>query len=1179
MLLSPHQHCESALTSSPISAMIKRALDLKREYFAYTDLGHLSSALKVYGMAKKAGLKSVLGMEFYFKESTGTSADRCKYYTGTIYAKNQSAYQELCRIASKTDLPKIDVQDQEVSLWGWSELERLSKFDVELVLGGPHCLVGKALLADTAATAESILLKIKSLFPSLSLALLCEPWGKKYATVIKIDYTDGSHSSLLASDTVTTDKARKIKAADLISRPGHKIVESLVVGNTFFKIGKSIEKIEEKKGFLPLPVDVTLEINKFFLEMSKKHDIKLLASDYAFYATPEDRVVQTMVLEGANQLKSSLHMKSESEIRKYLTSELNLSEPQASTVINNNTEWAKKFDNFELKYEWRLADSGGNALQQCMEIIKKNGRMKWENPIYKSRLREEIQVISLNGKKDFSAYFLPIYDVINHYKENGRLTGPARGSAGGSLFCYLMGITHIDPIKYDLSFPRFLSLDRIKNGDLPDVDVDFCDRDLLVGKDGKSGYLYERWGNKAAQISTRHMIRLKSAIKDTNRYFNGAVEKEIEGLTKSLPDAPQGVPDRDFVFGYEDSDGNHVLGLIEINNELKSYVEKRPKEWEIVQKSLGIVRAHSLHASAFSISDTPLPDLLPTKKGHITQYEAKQVEACGILKYDFLTVANIKDIEVCLKLINKKNNESPTVGYFTHKGKQEFVWDLPHDLEAYKSCWNGDTETLFQINSKNMSETTTAIMPKSIEDGSVILALERPGPKDFIDPVTGKNMVQEYIDRRNGDSKPDMKELYDLIPETYGIIVFQEQSLKISKELGGMDPADAEKLRRLFSKKQKKEVGEMKPVFMSTAIAKIGEEKANKIWDMMETSSRYNFNASHSAGYFLITYAGLFLRYNYPLEWWAAILTNAKEKEITGKLWPHVKHLLAPPDINLSSDEMEIDYANHKIRAKLGVVRGMGDKSIDPIVAGRPYKNIQDFVDKSVAGPGLTRKLTHVGVLDSLYPPKTTLLQKLQLFEDALELKKFNAKAVKINKDGTPQEPKKGVIPEEYLVIESDPMKNAAIKKSILPSLLVGLHDLGKNHSKCIIGDVRPSKLMYIKNDKGRILKESLLVTGEWLQRLNEMTEDKVKEDMYVAATGYVVDTSIFDYKKNTKQALKCVLDFDGFVSEFVMWPDYFTGILNYPKDLKKGQICTVFLKKRAEKSDPCTITDIVIEA
>ena len=197
-------------------------------------------------------------------------------------------------------------------------------------------------------------------------------------------------------------------------------------------------------------------------------------------------------------------------------------------------KWAKQYDNFSLKYDWRLAKSEGSAIQELMKIAKETGRMKWDDPKYVTRLKEEIEVIHSNGIYDLSPYFLPIRDVLNHYKEQGQLTGPGRGSAGGSLLCYITGITQVDPFKYDLPFQRFFSMVRIKGKKLPDIDVDLESSDLLTGEDGKSGYLYGRWGNKAARISTRTTIRLKSAIKDTNRYFNGKVDPEIETLTKGF---------------------------------------------------------------------------------------------------------------------------------------------------------------------------------------------------------------------------------------------------------------------------------------------------------------------------------------------------------------------------------------------------------------------------------------------------------------------------------------------------------------------------------------------------------------------------------------------------------------------------------------------------------------------
>ncbi|HEY5234791.1 MAG TPA: PHP domain-containing protein, partial [Rhabdochlamydiaceae bacterium] len=734
ILISPHSHPESSLTGSTLPAMIKRAVALGRTHFSYTDLGHLSSCLKAYGLAKKANLKFAAGIEFYFKDPkdsliSGTSADRCRYFNSTLFCRTQDAYQELCRTVSKTDMPKITVQDEVQSLWSWNELEHLAKFDTLLVVGGIHCLVGKTFLADGPELAEKVFLKCKQLFGDrLSVALICEPWDKKYAKVIEIQYQDGTKDSLLASDLISTNKARKMKACDLLDRSGHFEVESKTVGSTYFTVNKRIKDVKEHKGFLPLPVDATLEINRFLLEMGRKHSVPVLVSDYAFYAEKADHVVQTMVMGGSTKLKSDLHMKTEEEFRVYLQDKMGLSSTETSAIINSNDEWAKNFDNFELKYEWRFADSGGNDLQKCMDIIKSKGLMRWEDPKWTARLKEEILVIAKNKIKDLSPYFLPIHDVINFYEENGRLTGPGRGSSAGSLIAYLMGITKVNPFLYDLSFNRFYSTDRIEALKLADIDSDLESRDLLVGKDGKSGYLYERWGTKAAQISTRGKVRLKSSIKDVNRYFHGSVQKEIDQLCRKLPDAGQGITDDQFLFGFEDEDGNHIDGLFETSEALQKYAEERPSEWIVVKQALGITRSFSRHACSFVVADRPISDFVPTKDGNIIQYEATATEEAGLIKYDFLVINQLKDIRVCLDLINKKNGEKHKVGRFSHKGKETYIWDLPEDPDAFRSVWNGETESCFQINTVTMTPFVKEIMPQNMEDLSIILSLVRPGP-------------------------------------------------------------------------------------------------------------------------------------------------------------------------------------------------------------------------------------------------------------------------------------------------------------------------------------------------------------------------------------------------------------------------------------------------------------------
>jgi len=320
----------------------------------------------------------------------------------------------------------------------------------------------------------------------------------------------------------------------------------------------------------------------------------------------------------------------------------------------------------------------------------------------------------------------------------------------------------------------------------------------------------------------------------------------------------------------------------------------------------------------------------------------------------------------------------------------------------------------------------------------------------------------------------------------------------------------------------------------------------------------------------------MFLKHYYPLEWWAAVLTNADEKEITGTFWPYVKEFISPPDINLSSDTMVVDYSNEKIRSKLGVIRGIGEATIEPIVAGRPYKDIQDFVDKEVAGNSLSHKLIHVGLLDSLFPPKINLLEKLKLYEDAVERKNFKNKLAKAEKEGKKiraTQPKDGKIPEEYVNLH--PVKDAAMRKSVLPSLPVDLYGLGKKYSKVLSSD--PTKAQStVTSSRGY---DTLLIDGERLKRLDDISGESLQKDIYVASTCFVVEAKEFSYPKNnpTKRALKTILDSGSDTIERVLWPDYNTGELVYPKEFKKGCIATVFMRKRVGKKD-MNIIEIVVE-
>jgi DNA-directed DNA polymerase III PolC len=1182
LVVSLHTHCESFLTSSTLPNLIERAKELDRSYFSCTDHGYLHSSYKAYNAAKKAELKPILGIELYFKDPlcsivSGTKADRCKYFSITVYAQDQEAYQQICKMVSRTDFQTIEIREEKQNLFTWKDLEELSKYNIQIVLGGIHCLVGKGFLASDTNIGFRLFEKIHNLFPNkLSIAIIAEPWTKKFAKVVQIHYLDKTSDSLLASDYVTTDRARKIKAQDLIDRPGHTEIKSKVVGGIYTEIGKGIESCKLHTGFLPLNLDVTLRINKFLVLLAKRYSVPVLVSDYSYYANKDDKIVQHVVLENKDKIHANQHMKTHEEILDYLEGVMSLSLAEADKIVDNNAEWAKLFDNFELKYDWHLASTEGqDPLRKAMEIIKRNGRMKWDDPVYVSRLKTELEVIAKNGVKDLTPYFLPIVEVLDHYKEQGHLTSVGRGSAGSSLFCYLLGITNIDPILYDLPFSRFFSKTRIQMKKLPDIDTDLPQRITLVGEDGKSGFFFNRWSSMAAQVSTRQTVRLRSAVKDADRYLNGKVANTTDRFTESMPVPPQGVNDHDFIFGYEDDLEQHVPGLLETNADLQKFVKENPKIWEIVTKAMGITRAYGRHACAYILSDIPISEMMPTKEGYVTHYEHKECESVGGVKYDYLTIGQLLDIEICLNLINKRNGDKFEPGYFSYNGKKTYIWDLPEEPEAYRSIWDGNTTSLFQINSRGMSELVKKILPTRLEDLAAILALERPGPKDYIDPETGLNMVEEYVLRRNGESEPDIKELAEILPDSYGTLIYQEDLGKVAKQLAGFSDEDAEILRENMAKKKMVELTKIRPLFISGASQKVGEEVANKIWEQMVTFGRYGFSIIHSYEYAKITYACMFLRHYFKLAWWSAVLTNAEQKEITGIFWPQVKHLIAPPDINISTEVMEPDYEKGLIRSKLGVIKGMAEITAEPIIEGRPYKDIQDFVNKDVAGPSLSHKLIHIGVLDSLFKPHMSLEEKLKAYQDAVEVKNFNDKKAKAEKEGKKvrlAQPKPGTIPEQYVNLH--PLKDAAMKKSTLPTLPIDLQSLGAKYSK--IKDPNSStKVLDLVWDKS-----VFLVDGPTIERLDAIKLSEDDRDIYVAALCYIIECKEFSYSKGTKRALKLVIDCGGgSISEKVLWPNYLTQILEYPKELKRGCLATIFFRKRAQKGGTMSITSIVVEA
>jgi len=1180
---SIHTRTESYLTASMHQKFIKKAKELGRTHFAYADIGYTSAFLRTFEAAKKDGLGFIGGVTLFFRdldcEFYKKSGQRNKFFMFNLYFHTQEQLSKFSELQSAYR-EKITYFGEEYPVFNWGDLQKAADIGLTFVHHNVQDMALMYILMHKPEFVRPIVEKISKMFGSRHyLSIYGVPVSHFPATVVKIQTVD-REIQMSGDAYIKTEKVRGIRAVDFVDeyQKHQKIISYQVAGVTRY-LDTPVIKAERFDGKVRFSFpDPQLECNELVVQIGKEMSIPVLYSDDAFYVEKNDKTSQ--------DVKLAQDKRREARDRYMQTTEeavfhINEAGGNPVEVFANIEQFANQFKDFDLKFEVKLP-SYPYALQSIVKRIKDLGRLP-DDQRYRDRLKYEIDVLHSNGKVDLLPYFMPIIEVTDHYHKSGYLTSAGRGSVGGCLLAYLIGITEVDPIKYDLSFERFLSLDRILAGNLPDIDHDSPSRIPLVGEDGKSGFLFERWGDGCAQISTRTNIRLKLAIKDVHRALHGSVPQEIEKLTKGLPSAPQGVSDSDYVFGYTDQDGTEHKGLFEIDESLRRYAEAYPKEWEEVKKIMGVSRGLGIHAAAFVLSDEPIAKTTPVF-GRVTQYEAKYVEKSGLVKYDFLVVNQINDVQTCLRFITEKNRGSFDTGYFEHKGKQTYIWDLPDDQDVYKSVWDGNTTSLFQINTTSMAPFVQKIMPRSIEDLAVILALVRPGPLDYIDPETGRSMAEEYIERRNGGGSQPIKEMLSLLPETYGIQIYQEQNSKVAKAIGKMDSIDAENLRRAFAKKDKRKVEEFKPKFMAGAIETVGEETAKQIWAQMETSSRYNFNKSHAVGYSLLTYSTMFLRHHYPLEWWAAVFTNAEEKELSEVFYNQVRKFVLPPDINLSEEVMKIDYSRGKIVSKITALKGIGKSVSEKIVAGRPYTSIKDLVKRCPIGSSVLKKMAVAGVLDSLFTKEKTVLDKMICLETAL------AEIVYENKlaAGIKAKEVQVKVDEEYA--HAHPLKVFQKRKQILATMPLSLSQAvvetaptrAEVTARLVLENIaereakKPTGKEQMPFNEGTPFKPVFsdshgnaypLINGEGLKRLEESapipTANKYR-NLCVAA--YVIEAKEFSYQKNTRKAFKMIVDIDGFMEERVLWPDYNTGKITYPDGIKKGSLILLYMTRDVEK-------------
>jgi DNA polymerase-3 subunit alpha len=608
------------------------------------------------------------------------------------------------------------------------------------------------------------------------------------------------------------------------------------------------------------------------------------------------------------------------------------------------------------------ARQGFEARRPRLEALRAQGRLKHDLPEYTERLDREIQMIQ---KMKFSGYFLIVWDFIRYAKSKGIPVGPGRGSAAGSLVGYAMSITDIDPLEYGLLFERFLNPERIS---MPDIDIDFC-----MNRRGEViQYVTEKYGREqVAQIITFNTLAARAAIKDVGRVLEMPFA-DVERLTKMVPNVLN-------------------ISLDEAIQQEPGFTEAARKDsrvdeiLKVARRLEGLARNCSVHAAGVVISPQPLKELVPLYKTNrdeiVTQFDGSDLEKLQLLKMDFLGLTTLTLIDDALRLIEKRH------------GRRIEPQDLPlDDPQTYEIFGKGYTSGVFQFESGGMRDILRRYQPSRIEDLTALNALYRPGP------IQG-GMIDDFIERKCGRRavQYDLPELKELLEETYGVIVYQEQVMQISNRLAGYSLGDADILRRAMGKKKAEEMAKQRERFIAGALARgFPQKKVEKIFDLMEQFAGYGFNKSHSAAYAYLAYVTAYLKAHYPVDFMAALLTS--ETGNTAKVVKYINECremeitILPPDVNHSEWSFTPDDRAPKgrgIRFGLGAVKNLGQSAVEAIVRARaeggPFRSLHEFcerVDLGAVNKRMIESLVRAGAMDAL---EGTRAQKMAALDSAME--------------------------------------------------------------------------------------------------------------------------------------------------------------------------------------------------
>jgi DNA polymerase-3 subunit alpha len=709
-------------------------------------------------------------------------------------------------------------------------------------------------------------------------------------------------------------------------------------------------------------IEEEARVRVLLIQFARKHEIRLVATNDCHYMKREHARAHDALL-----CIQTGRLISDTDRMKYETDQIYFKSPEEMVALFSDTPDAIEntlriaeacsidIDLYKNKVPRFPLPDGFQTLEEYLRHQCEAGLRARYSEIttrLQERLNYELSVINRMG---YAGYFLIVKDFIDYARSQGVRVGPGRGSAAGSLVSYSLGITSLDPIEYGLLFERFLNPERIS---MPDIDIDFADR----GRERVIDYVTQKYGrDNVAQIITFGSMAARAVVRDVGRVMS-LPYGEVDAIAKLIPMEIEMTLEK----------------ALEREPELKKRYDEDAEIKELIEYSKvleGLSRHASTHAAGVVIAPGPIMDYAPLYKSNkdeiTTQFDMHGIEAIGLLKMDFLGLRTLTVIDDCLKLLAQRG----------------VTVDIDHvlldDPEIYRLFTRAETIGIFQFESGGMREYLKKLKPTVLEDLTVMNALYRPGPLDA-------GMIDIYIKRKHepGQIPYDHPMLEPILKDTYGVIVFQEQVLKIAQELAGYTLGEADILRKAMGKKQADIMAEQKGIFIKGAFARgIDRRMAEKIFEQIETFGRYGFVKAHSACYAYVAYQTAYLKVHYPVEFMAALMTS--EMSNTDRIMELLNECgrmeieARPPDINRGFGHFSVD--GKAIIFGLTAVKNVGQSAVDSIVAARekdgPFSDLFDFtsrVDLRLVNKRTIESLVMSGAMDSLGSHRAALLAAVE---------------------------------------------------------------------------------------------------------------------------------------------------------------------------------------------------------